>query len=456
MAFQLKTENLTGVSVITDAAGLIPGAANFTTLYDYANKYQPELIANLHYANGSGSITGLLSIIAGEETYASDLVQHAEIQRLHNKLKGVTVNATTNVFTSPTNHQLRPNMVILISDGVTEAQAYVDSITSTTEFVALNTGTGAFNFAGVVDIVADFSNSWNKGTGTFQTGRVWEPVMRENNTHIMKEVYSINESDMAHTTWISTPDGPMWFNLEMERTNILFENLVELTEFFNVRAAANSPAALAGKPRGKKGIIQQVEQRGNVGNDYIQSVQNLRDIALRIKEQGVDAKEYCFWGNHTQLNHFNDICATVSPADVNAGSYGFMKNKEGMKAYMDFSSIKVSGITFYFKAWDLLDDPTLMATGKFDTTGICYFGMPMGTTATRDINDQTHYKPYLTIMNRVKGNVNRKRRIKIFGLGGTEQSEDAMRWEVLNESTNRVVGANAFFVGRKGSFYTQP
>jgi len=199
-----------------------------------------------------------------------------------------------------------------------------------------------------------------------------------------------------------------------------------------------------------KGIIQQIEERGNVASDYIETVQNLRDIALRIKEQSSNyAKEYCFYVNHEQMNKFNDICASVSPGDVNVGNYGFFKNKKGMELYMDFTSIKVSGIMFYFKPWELLDDPTLMATGKFDTTGVAYIGIPMGTTATRDADEKTNYVPYLTIQNRVKANVNRKRRIKIFGLGGTEQSEDAMRWEALNESTNQVVGANAFFVGKK-------
>ena len=448
MAFELNTNNLTGLAVITNPGGLIPTAANFTTLYDYANKFQPELIPQLHYANGSGNITGLLSMISGEKTYASDKIQHAELQRLHNKIKNVAV--VGNVFTCPVDHQLRPNMIIIVSDGVTETQAYVDSITSATEFVALHTDSGNFNFAGNVDIAADFSNSWDKGTGTFSTGRVWEPKIRENYTQIIKEVYSINESDMAHTTWISTPEGPMWFNLEMERTNTLFENLVELTQFFGRRLADDSPAALAGKPQGMKGVIQQIEERGNVASDYIQTVQNLRDIALRIKEQSSNySKEYCFYVNHEQMNKFNDICATVSPADVGAGSYGFMDNAEDMKAYMDFTSIKVSGITFYFKPWELLDDPTLMATGNFDTTGVCYIGIPMGKTETRDENETTNYVPYLSIYNRVKGAVNRKRRIKIFGLGGTEQSEDAMRWEVLSECTNQLVGANQFFVGRK-------
>jgi hypothetical protein len=447
MAFDLKVNNLTGVSVITQPGGVVATPANFITLYDYAKQYQPELIPELHYQNGKGSITGLLNMIAGEKTYASDMVQHAEMQRLHNKLKNVAVAGNT--FTSPINHQLRPNMIVKISDGVKEVTAYVSAIVSDTVFTALNTKVGAYGFAGNVDIVVDFTNTWNKGTGTFEKGRTWNPIYRQNYSQIIKEVYEVNESDMAHTIWIDTPDGPRWCNVEIERTNTLFDNIVELTHFFGERLEAGSPAALAGAPLGMKGIIQEVESYGNLSTDYIQTVAALRDIALRVKEQGVDAKEYVFFCNHTQMNHFNDICSTVSPADVNAGNYGFFENKEGMELFMDFSSIKVSGITFYFKPWDLLDDPTLMATGLFNTTGLCFFGMPMGKMKTQNESGETENKPYLSFMYRSKGNVNRKRKAKIFGLGGTQISEDVMRLELLSETTNQVVGANAFFVGRK-------
>jgi hypothetical protein len=65
----------------------------------------------------------------------------------------------------------------------------------------------------------------------------------------------------------------------------------------------------------------------------------------------------------------------------------------------------------------------------------------------------TESKPYLSIYNRVKGNVNRKRKSTLFGLGGTPQEDDKMTMLLLNESTTQVVGANAFFVGRRGVVY---
>jgi hypothetical protein len=417
-------------------------------------QYQPHLIPELHYANGKGSITGMLALISNESTYASDVVKHAEMNRLHNRLKNVAV--VGEVFTSPTNHNLQPNMVILISDGVKQAQAVVESITSTTVFVAKNKKVGAFGFAGTVDISADFSNTWDKGTESFVAGNTWNPKYYENYSQIIKWRYDVSESDMAHDIWLDTPDGPRWCNTEIERSNTLFDNIVELTHFFSERIETGSSAQLAGHPQGMKCIVQQIEERGNVSNDYISTVEDLQEMALRIVEQGLDVDEYWILCDLQQMNKFNTLMSLVSPAAVNAGSYGAFNNDKDMALKLDFTSILVSGITFYFKHWKLLNDPTILATGKFDTTGIAFIGIPCGTKSIKDETGKVGKKPYLQFMNRVQGNVNRKRKIKIFGPGGTEQVADKMTIHYLNESTNQVVGANAYFVGRKGTYYTQP
>lgn len=450
-AFDLKTNNLAGVSVIDQPGGIIATNANFITLYDYATQYQPELVKDLHYANGKGSITGMLSLLSREKTYASDVVEHMEMNRLHNKLKNVAVAGNT--FTSPTPHNLRPNMVIKISDGVKEVQAYVQSITSPTVFVALNDKAGAYNFVGSVDIVADFANRWDKGSKSFVKGRTWNPKKFENFTHITKERYDVNESDMAHNIWLDTPDGPRWCNTELERTNTLFDNIVELTHFFHERADAGSDSALAGVTQGMNGIIPTVEKIGNISNNYIDSLTALQNIAKRAKLQ-TDCTEYTFFCNHEQMNYFNTICASVNAAFLGGATYGSFPNGKEMALALDFVSIFVSGITFHFTSWKVLDNPTLMSGGKFDTTGIAYFGMPMGKQTVQNTDDTTESKPYLTIYNRVKANVNRKRKVTIFGLGGTPQEDDKMTLQLLNESTNQVVGANAFFVGRRGIYYT--
>jgi hypothetical protein len=52
--------------------------------------------------------------------------------------------------------------VVMISDGVKNAQAIVSSITSTTVFVVTNDAVGAFGFVGNVTVSADFSSRFEK------------------------------------------------------------------------------------------------------------------------------------------------------------------------------------------------------------------------------------------------------------------------------------------------------
>lgn len=446
MAFELLENNALGLAVITKPGGARRDAYSFMTLYDYAQKYKPEAIAEMFYANGRGSITGMLSMIGSEGTYASDQVKHAEMNRLHNRITGVTFSGNT--FTSPTPHNIQPNMVILISDGVKTFQAYVDSVTSSTEFVALSKKAAGFSFTGTtVDISVDFSNTWDKGTGTFVTGNTWNPKFYENQTQIIKWRYDEAESDMAHDIWFETPDGPRWTNTDIERTNTLFDNIVELTHFFSDQVEAGSDADTAGAPKGMKCVVQQVSERGNIVNGYIENKNDLQDLALRIVEQGVDQDDYYVFCNLEQMNKFNDLCSTVSPSAVN--QYGEFPNGENMAIFLDFNMIKISGKRFWFKHWKVLNDPTILASGKFDTTGLSFLAFPMGTTRVKDETGSVSKQPYLKVLHRAKGEINRKRKVEVFGPGGTPQLEDKLTLSYLNESTNQVIGANGWIVGFK-------
>jgi len=113
--------------------------------------------------------------------------------------------------------------------------------------------------------------------------------------------------------WLDTPYRPRWCNTEIERSNTLFDNLVELTHFFNNRIEARSATDLAGYPCGMKSVVQQIEERGNVANDYITTVTDLEEIVMREVEQGTDVSEYFFFCNMEQMNKFNNLMAHVSP-----------------------------------------------------------------------------------------------------------------------------------------------
>lgn len=444
MAFDLLENNLSGLAVIDQPAGVNATQETFTDLYSYAEKYQPELIPQLHMANGLGKITGFLRVVGNESTYASDKIQHSEQGRLHNVLKDVA--RTTNTFTSPTNHNLRVNDQVKISDGTVEAQATVTSITSDTVFVASNDDGTAFSFTGNVDIIADFTNSHEKGSENFKTARRWNPTIYNNFTHIVKEVYEVAGSDMVHKTWIETPEGPRWFNFEIERTSTLFDNKVEIANIFHERKAA-------GNARGMNGVIPQIETRGNISNEYITDIEELSDIARRIKQQGGACREYTVWADHTQMAHFRKMLAGVNAHYAQGAYYGQFANSADMSLKLGFKSVYIDGVTFHFTPWAILEDPTLMGNAKFLATSIAFLMVPSGNTSVME-DGNTVSRPYLSCRFRGDANYNRKREIKLFGPGGTAQSKDAQTTEFLSECTNQVIGANSYFVGRRAVFYS--
>lgn len=441
MAFELLNNNLSGFALIDQPGGVNATADNFIDPYTYAQQYQPELIPKLHMANGLGKITGFIRLTGSESTYASDQIQHAEENRLHNIAKEVTVAGTT--FTSPTPHNVRVNQTIKISDGITEAQATVTAVTSATVFEATNDSGDPFNFAGDVDIMVDFSNSWGKGTENFTTTRRWSPTIYNNYTHIIKELYEVSGSDTVHNSWVQTDQGPMWFNHEMFRTSTLFDNLVEITHIFHERKAS-------GAARGMHGVIPQVETRGNIGNDYITDIEDLSDIALRAKQQGT-CREFTCWSDHNQMAHFRRMLASVNSGLVNGEQgkyYGVFNNDRDMALKLDFTSVHIDGVTFHFTPWAILEDPTLMGNALFKNTSIATLIIPTGTTFANE-EGNTVSKPYLTIRYR---SAKRKRQVKIFGPNGTAQIKDTQTVHYLSEMTNQVIGANNFFVVRRGQF----
>lgn len=453
MAFDLRTSNLAGDAIIDQPGGVLATSENFIELYDYAQQYMPELIPQLHMANGRGRITGFMRITQSEGTYSGDHIIHGEQGRLHNVLKDVAVSG--NNFTSPTPHNLRVKDVIKISDGVVEKQATVSSITSDTVFVALNNASGAYGFTGNVTVIADFSNAHAKGSEQFDKGKNWNPVLYKNFSHILKETYDVSKSNMVHQTWLVLPNGgARWYNLEMERTSELFDNKVELTNIFHERAEDASAAVGAGFEPGLKGVVQQIEERGNIGNSYLTSIDDLSKIARRAKQQGT-CRVFTVWADHTQMAYFRTMMAGVNAGYVNGANYGVFQNSKDMALKLDFSSVLIDGVTFHFTPWTLLEDPTLMGATQFLSTNLACLIVPTGEAyATEDGN--TVSKPYLTFRHRSDGQLNRKKEITIYGLPGGAphpQRKDSMIADYLSEFTNQVIGANNFFAIRRGVFY---
>lgn len=452
MAFDLKQNNLTGLAIITDTGSeLRQLPENFTTLYDYAQQFQPELIPDLMYANGKGSILGFIRATTNgaDGTFESDTIQHAEMKRLHTLLG--EVSATGNNFTCTQAHGLRVKDVVLISDGTEEYQGIVSAITSPTVFVALS-DRAAFTFNGdEVTVIADFSSRFLKGDNSFDKGKKWSPDIYVNHGQIVKEYYDVSDSDLAHRTWIQTPQGPRWYALEMERNSTLFDNKCELTAIFHNRALDNAPSTAAGFAQGMKGVVQQIEERGNISNDYIATTGDLSDLALQAKQQGT-CREFTVYCDHTQMRRFRELAAGVNAAFLNGSHYGAFQNNKDMALNLDFVSIFIDGVQFHFCSWSLLDDPTLLGAINFDTTSLAFLMVPCGMMTVME-NGNAVSRAYLTMRFRSNNVTNRRRQAKFWGVLGQQVREDASGVDLLSEMTNQVVGANNYFVGRKGNFY---
>lgn len=446
----LLNNNLKGVAVIVNPGGLKATPYNYKSLYDYATQYQPELVPDLFYANGSGDLTGLLEVIGNNGTYQSDMVKWAEMGRLHGRF---TATVSTNTFTSVTPHNLRIGDEVLVVDATAKKEGIgrVISIADATHFTALNKSAADWSaFTNSLTVSGDFTNSFAKGSDTFSEGKKWDPNIKENYTHTIKEVYEVPNSDLLHKVWIETPEGPMWFNVDLERTRTLFRNKETLTHLFNPRIST-SAAGIAGYDLGMKSIVQQTEEGGNLVNGYITAVSDLEAIALRTVQQNANVKELLVFADMLQMNYFNALMATLSSGVVGAPHYGSFANGSEMALKLDFRSVWVSGITFHFKHLALLDDPTVYS---FNTAGIGYLIVPAGRKEVVLSDGTKTQKPYLSVLYRSGNGINRRVQTKIFGEGGTNISKDVTRWEFLTEATNMVVGVNSWFVGRRdSSFY---
>lgn len=449
MAFQLLVNNLTGASVIDQPGGMTPGSSNWLDTYNYGMVYQQDLMAKMHFANGRGKLFKFIELMAKRSTYASDTIRHSEMGRLNNKLKGVNCAVNTFSFTptaTQTKHNVRVNDTILIFTGTAEYQATVASVTNDTTFVATNDAAPGTPFGTLtgVDIVVDFSNSFGKGTDGFTQGKTWTPKFYDSYSHIIKEHFNVNNSDMAAITWLDTPAGKMWWSLDMQNTEILYDNKVEFTHLMHRRKAT-------GENRGMDGLVPTIEKRGNIANGYIENIDDLVGIIWRMKQQGIMVKEFTIWGDYEQMTKFREMCAGVNAHYAAGVNYGMFNNKKENAIALGFNSINIDGISFHFQELEILNDPTMLGTEKALTSGIGCIIVPGGST-NATIDGVSTTVPYLAVKHRAYGATNRLRTVIIKGDNYADKQDgnkDITTADFKSEQTQQLVGANAFTVIRR-------
>ena len=454
MAFTLKDNNTSGNPSIDASTGsdfVEATDKNFISAYEYnMGKYAPKLDAEIYKKYGSGRITSYVDLMGGkfETDFASDVITWSEQKRLHNILKDVAVSG--NQFTSTTPHLLSLNDVVLISDGTVEKQAQVSAITSNTVFEALNADAGAYGFAGNVTIML-LSNNQLKGA-EYKSGGISQGFdLKSNYPQIIFDSYEVSNSDMAHDGWITVNGNKAWYSYELDRTLIKYDNKLEFTHLFGRRADPNSDVAQNGLAQGMEGIIPQIEKGGNIANERLSTIEDLSDIAYRAKQQGGRSRSFTSFGDHVQQKNIRQMLASVNSHYAEGANYGMFNNSKDTALHLGFTGAHIDGVDFYFANFDYLDDPTLFGAEHFNDTSIAALIVPSGETYTYNASKEGQATPYLSIMYRGTSGMHRDRTIEFFGEKGTKHKFDKTEMHIKTEQTNRLVGANEFFVVRRGT-----
>jgi hypothetical protein len=446
----VKANNLSGLAVITDANQIPKNTtgADFVDIFTYADKEMPELIPELVYQYGKGSILGFMKATQSgkKKTYESDYIQHQEIGRLHKNFTGVTIAG--NVFTFPSAHGLEPKRVVRFFTGNVEYQGIVSAVAGLTATILSD---GAAWPVGPVNVAVDFSSRFKKGDSGFSQGTTHGTDTRKNYSHIFGHYQDTTNSDMGQAIWIKTANGPQWWSTEFARESAKFDNITELTAVFHKRATDASDSAVAGEPQGMLGVKQIVSERGNVFADLITTTAQLSDMAFRQKQQG-NCREVNMWCGHAQMAAFRILAATVNSAFLNGTHYGSFKNSKDMALNLDFVHIKIDGVQFNFVSWAALDSPEhTNITGANGGGGLSFLGVPCGNTAVT-MNGESANVSYMDMLFRKTSKGVREKKTKFFGDLGTQVKQDSSYVDWLSEGTVLLAAANNFWVGSENEY----
>ncbi|WNH10042.1 hypothetical protein [Thalassobellus suaedae] len=430
-------------------SGQLASANTYIDPYTYDLVHRPDQISKLHLQRGKGKLFSFCAYSGSLQPFASDQVRWQELGDLHQA--SVAATRVADEITTPSAHNLRVGETIILSDGLAQNQATVTAITSSTVFTAKNKKNAAWAIGVSGITLFKFSNSWGKGEGNFTTGREDNPVNKVNYPQIIKDIYIENESDMAHLTWIETPQyagGEGWYNVELARTEDAYDNLIELTHLLHERAESGSDSVVAGYERGMKGIVQQIEEGGHTGTETITTTDELSDIVFRIKQEG-GSTDYAWWKDHAQSAAFRKMLANENAYFTGGTNYGMFNNNPEMALHLGFKSVFVDGVSFHSQDLRVFDEPQLLGAAAISNTSIQSLMMPMGDKKVLE-NGQEYDQPFLTIRYREMGGINRFKKTKFFGgVFGTPHKIDTMEMHIETEMTNQVIGANQFFVFKR-------
>jgi len=444
---------------------------------NFAQQYLPELYEQEVERYGNRTLSGFLRMVGAEMPMTSDQVIWSEQNRLHIAYDGCVsnqVNAITiPVPTAPgvTRNVISPGQtIVILDDAGNEAKAVVTASNTATGVLAVApylTTTLAALTATVKIFV--YGSEFVKGAGTANAGagalvqnNALQPQVTinpaftqfSNSPVIIRNVYTINGSDMAQIGWVevATEDGTtgyLWYLKAESETRLRFEDYLEMVcvEGELATAALGAGSAVNAGFKGTQGLFSAISTRGNVevGFDAGGGLDDFDEILKNLDTQGAIEENMLFLQRGVSLD-FDNMLSLVSAGAAGGTAYGLFENSEEMALNLGFSGFRRGSYDFYKTDWKYLNDASTRGAiaGVSSIEGVL---IPAGTSTVYDqILGTNIRRPFLHVRYRASQTEDRRMKSWLTGSAGGAMTSnlDAMEVNFLSERCLVVQAANNF------------
>ena len=448
---------------------------------NFAQQYLPELYEQEVERYGNRTLSGFLRMVGAEMPMTSDQVIWSEQNRLHIAYDGCVNNQgaanptiTIPAATAPgvTRNVISPGQTIVVMDNAgNEAKCYVSASNTATGVLTvqpyLTAGLPAATMGGTVKIFV-YGSEFQKGASTINAGAgaladapAAQPQVTitpsftqfSNSPIIIRNVYTINGSDMAQIGWVevATEDGTtgyLWYLKAESETRLRFEDYLEMVCVEGEQTAAGSGVAGLGTGLGgTQGLFSAIAARGNVeiGFAGAAGIDDFDEILKNLDTQGAIEENMLFLDRSTSLE-FDNMLGAVSQGISGGTAYGLFENSEEMALNLGFSGFRRGSYDFYKTDWKYLNDASTRGaqTGISSIEGVL---VPAGTSTVYDqILGTNIRRPFLHVRYRASQTEDRRMKSWLTGsAGGAYTSNlDAMEVNFLSERCLVTQAANNF------------
>jgi len=444
---------------------------------DFAQQYLPEVYEQEVERYGNRTLSGFLRMVGAEMPMTSDQVIWSEQNRLHiaydgcvsNQVNAITIPAPT--APGVTRNVISPGQtIVILDDAGNEAKAVVTASNTATGVLAvapyLTTTLAALTVTVKIFV---YGSEFVKGAGTanaaagalvqnnaLQPQVTINPAFTQfsNSPVIIRNVYTINGSDMAQIGWVevATEDGTtgyLWYLKAESETRLRFEDYLEMVcvEGELATAALGAGSAVNAGFKGTQGLFSAISTRGNVevGFDAGGGLDDFDEILKNLDTQGAIEENMLFLQRGVSLD-FDNMLSLVSAGAAGGTAYGLFENSEEMALNLGFSGFRRGSYDFYKTDWKYLNDASTRGAiaGVSSIEGVL---IPAGTSTVYDqILGTNIRRPFLHVRYRASQTEDRRMKSWLTGSAGGAMTSnlDAMEVNFLSERCLVVQAANNF------------